>query len=145
MMLLAYNCSILQESVAYAHVRYLLYYQSHHCDQTVNWKYLGVQNFTSLQPDRPEQRWLVTRTFIFSSLNLLLNSVLIISCILAFGESIRLKTNRELLKLINSWIKSHRKKSSEIVFRLFRTLCCCSCTDAGIRFDCLLFLFDRFF
>lgn len=72
----------------HSYMRYLLYHQSQYCDQTVNWEFAGVENFSSIQPVRPEKRWIVTRTFIIAILNLVVCVLILIGSVIALSKEI---------------------------------------------------------
>lgn len=88
--ILSYNCILTSyyERYELTYMRYLIYYQSHHCNQTVDWRILGVENFSWIQPKRPINRIAVERTFVIAILYLVMNCLLLICCFIALCKLI---------------------------------------------------------
>lgn len=80
------------ERTTFTYMRYVIYYQSHHCDQNVNWRLLGVENFTNVQPERPLHREAVIRTVTIALLYAILNVVLIATSVVVLSELIVIQT-----------------------------------------------------
>lgn len=87
MSLTAYGCGFDFKQSAVIYMLYLIYYRSARCHSEFNWGILGVDSNVSLQPNMPSETTAVFRTLIFSIFYLVLSIFLVITCILAFGES----------------------------------------------------------
>lgn len=115
--IIAYNCFLTSffERYEFNYMRYLIYYQSHHCDQKVHWELLGVENFTWIQPQRPLQRDAVERTFIFAILYLVMNSLLIVASLIAFCKFNEKNFWNDFKSLHSSWGRPHCQTAPKIL------------------------------
>jgi hypothetical protein len=88
MSITAYGCGFDFRESSVTYMLYLIYYRSARCYSEVNWGILdGIIQDVTLQPQMPSETHAVFRTLIFSIFYLILSIFLVITCILAFGES----------------------------------------------------------
>jgi hypothetical protein len=67
-------------------MRYLVYHQSQHCDQFVNWRILEVDDHSAVQPIRPTRRTAVQKTFAISIISVILGILLIVASVQVLSE-----------------------------------------------------------
>lgn len=88
MSLTAYGCGFDFEQSSVTYMLYLIYYRAARCHTEVNWALLdGINEDISAQPITPPETRVVFRTLIFSVFYLVLGIFLVITCLLALGES----------------------------------------------------------
>lgn len=87
--ILAYNC-VFHETFTLSPVGFmfhLFYYRSHHCDGSVDWSLLQIENLTSLvEPKMPHEIEPVTRTFYVAVIQLIFNAALFMASAFMLGE-----------------------------------------------------------
>lgn len=66
---------------------HLIYYRSHHCDSSVDWSLLGVENISTLiAPEMPSGIESVTRTFWVAVIQLIFNILLVLTSLTMLGK-----------------------------------------------------------
>jgi hypothetical protein len=121
MSLSAYGCSFDFKQSSVTYMLYLIYYRSARCYTAINWAIFdGITEDIALQPQMPSETHAVFRTLIFTIFYLILSIFLVITSILAMGESFFL-----LLFLITNVCYFHTAglrrcgKSRHLVFWLY--------------------------
>lgn len=88
--LTAYGCGFNFKQNSLSYMMYLLYFRAGRCHTVVNWSIFdGIAGNSSnaTQPDMPSESGAVFRTLVFSVIYLVIGIFLVISCVLAMGES----------------------------------------------------------
>lgn len=80
--IVASNChfhNVFTQSPA-GYMFHLFYYRSHHCDAFVDWTVFGIENVSLLvEPEMPLETHSVTRTFWIAVVQMIFNTLLIIT------------------------------------------------------------------
>lgn len=88
MSLTAYGCGFDFKQSSVTYMLYLLYYRAARCFSEIDWEILdGINQGIDVQPNMPTETHAVFRTLIFSVFYLALSVFLVITCLLALGES----------------------------------------------------------
>lgn len=96
MSLTAYGCGFDFKQSSVMYMLYLLYYRAARCTGDIQWDLLnGIDQNPNVQPITPSETHAVFRTFIFSVFYLALSIFLVITCLLALGESVADKIKKK--------------------------------------------------
>lgn len=86
----AYKCSFKEgfKATPEFYFFHLFYFRSRHCDSAIDWSIFGLESdeFVAEILRMPDEIAIVSRTYLLSFVQLIINSLLIVSSIVIIGE-----------------------------------------------------------